>query len=81
VRTRWTIRTGNTTAARARTGWDYSPSVRTRDYLVEPTAASSCRFSWTIAIEPYALTRVADPANRLLLSTLLSDTHRHYGLR
>jgi hypothetical protein len=51
------------------------------DYLVEPMSESSCRFTWTIAIEPYPLTRLADPANRLLLSTLFSDTRKHYGLR
>jgi hypothetical protein len=51
------------------------------DYLVEPTTESSCRFTWTIAIEPRAAARLANPANRLLLGTLFSDTRKHYGLR
>lgn len=50
------------------------------DYLVEPTSDTSCRFTWTIAIEPYPLMRPADPVNRALLSTLFRDTRRHYGL-
>lgn len=50
------------------------------DYLVEPTSETACRFTWTIAIEPYAVTRPANPVNRLVLSTLFRDTRRHYGL-
>jgi hypothetical protein len=50
------------------------------DYLVEPTSETACRFTWTIAIEPHAATRPANPVNRLLLSTLFRDTRRHYGL-
>lgn len=51
------------------------------DYLVEPTSATTCRFTWTIAVESHPLARLADPANRLLLSTLFRDTRRHYGSR
>lgn len=51
------------------------------DYLVEPTSETACRFNWTIAIEPHPAARPANPANRLLLSTLFRDTRRHYGLR
>jgi hypothetical protein len=51
------------------------------DYLVEPTSETACRFTWTIAIEPRPAVRPANPANRLLLSTLFSDTRTHYGLR
>jgi hypothetical protein len=51
------------------------------DYLVEPVSDAACRFTWTIAIEPFPLMRLADPANRMLLSTLFSDTRKHYGLR
>jgi Polyketide cyclase / dehydrase and lipid transport len=51
------------------------------DYLVEPTSDTACRFTWTIAIEPYLATRPANPTNRLLLSTLFRDTRKHYGLR
>lgn len=48
------------------------------DYLVEPTSAITCRFTWTIAIESHPLARLADPVNRLLLSTLFRDTREHY---
>lgn len=51
------------------------------DYLVEPTSESSCRFAWCIAIEPRPAVRIANPGNRLLLSTLFRDTRKHYGLR
>lgn len=48
------------------------------DYLVEPTSATTCRFTWTIALESHPLARAADPASRLLLSTLFGDTRRYY---
>jgi hypothetical protein len=51
------------------------------DYLVEPTSEAACRFTWTIAIEPRPAARLANPVNRLMLSTLFRDTHRHYGSR
>jgi hypothetical protein len=50
------------------------------DYLVEPTGAESCRFTWTIAVEPKALTRPTTPVNRAILKTLFTDTRDHYGL-
>jgi hypothetical protein len=50
------------------------------DYLVEPTSETSCRFSWTIAVEPKAAARLGGPVNRALLKTLFTDTARHYGL-
>ncbi len=50
------------------------------DYLVEPTGAHSCRFTWTIAIDPHPLHRPANPINRAVLSTLFRDTRRHYGI-
>jgi hypothetical protein len=50
------------------------------DYIVEPASDNSCRFSWTIAVEPHAATKIADPANRKLLGTLFSDTRKHYGV-
>lgn len=49
------------------------------DYLVEPTSDASCRFTWTIAVEPRSLARVFDPVNRRLLGSLFRDTRRHYG--
>ncbi|MGD1056604.1 MAG: SRPBCC family protein, partial [Solirubrobacteraceae bacterium] len=33
------------------------------DYLVEPTSATTCRFTWTIAVESHPRARLADPAN------------------
>jgi hypothetical protein len=51
------------------------------DYLVEPTSEASCRFTWTIAIDPHPAARILNPANRLLLGTLFGDTRKHYGLR
>ncbi len=50
------------------------------DYLVEPVSEASCRFTWTIAVEPRPFAVVANPASRLLLKTLFTDTRRHYGL-
>jgi hypothetical protein len=46
------------------------------DYLVEPTSETTCRFTWTIAVEPHPAARPSNPVNRLLLSTLLRDTRR-----
>ena len=48
------------------------------DYLVEPASEGSCRFTWVIAGEPRAPSRLADPVNRRLLRTLFRDTRRHY---
>jgi Polyketide cyclase / dehydrase and lipid transport len=50
------------------------------DYLVEPISATSCRFSWAIAVEPKPAARLGAPVNRALLKTLFTDTARHYGL-
>lgn len=50
------------------------------DYLVEPTADSYCRFTWTIAIEPHPVTRLGNPLNKVLLKSLFTDTRKHYGL-
>ena len=51
------------------------------DYLVEPTSDTSCRLTWTIAIESRPVARIADPGNWLLLGTLFRDTRKHYGIR
>lgn len=50
------------------------------DYLVEPTIDESCRFTWTIALQPRPGAWIANPLNRRLLETLFRDTRRHYGL-
>ena len=49
------------------------------DYLVEPTSADACRFTWTIASEPKRGARPGSPLNRMLLNTLFRDTRKHYG--
>lgn len=49
------------------------------DYLVEPTSEAACRFTWTIAAEPHPAARLANPVNRLVLTTLFRDTRKHYG--
>ena len=48
------------------------------DYLVEPTSESSCRFTWTIAIEPQAVVGIAAGAGKPMLKTAFRDTRRHY---
>jgi hypothetical protein len=50
------------------------------DYLVEPTGDDSCRFTWTVAIEPRPGMGLLTPGNKALLGTLFRDTRRHYGL-
>jgi hypothetical protein len=49
------------------------------DYLVEPIAEGSCRFTWTIAMEPSALGKPGVPLNKRLLGTLFTDTRKHYA--
>jgi Polyketide cyclase / dehydrase and lipid transport len=51
------------------------------DYLVEPTSDTSCRFTWTIAIEPHPIARIGNPMNKALLGTLFADTRKHYRIR
>ena len=51
------------------------------DYLVEPLSEQSCRFTWTIAVEPQPFARVLNPITTRLLETLFTDTRAHYGAR
>jgi hypothetical protein len=51
------------------------------DTVVEPISETSCRFAWTIAVEPKPVARLANPGNKLLLSSLFRDTRKHYGVR
>jgi len=37
----------------------------------------SCRFTWTIAMEPRRGARITNFANRLVLETLFRDTRKH----
>jgi hypothetical protein len=57
-----------------------APLVRAfaEDYLVEPTGEGSCAFTWTIAYEPSRAGRAGEPVNRRLLSSLFTDTRKHY---
>ncbi len=50
------------------------------DYLVEPVTDRSCRFTWTIALDPRGPLALGAPVNRLLLASLFADTRRHYGI-
>jgi hypothetical protein len=58
-----------------------APLVRAfaEDYLVEPAGEAACTFTWTIAYEPSLAGRPGDPVNRRLLSSLFTDTRKHYG--
>ena len=49
------------------------------DYLVEPAGDAGCSFTWTIAWTPHVATRPADSINKRLLSTLFTDTRKHYS--
>ena len=50
------------------------------DYLLEPLPGGATRFTWTIALEPTWLGRVARPVNAKLIASLFEDTRRHYGI-
>jgi hypothetical protein len=50
------------------------------DYLVEQVAESACRFTWTIAFEARPAARPMGPVNERILSTLLTDTRKYYGI-
>lgn len=58
-----------------------APLVRAfaEDYLVEPTGEGSCTFTWTITYEPSLAGRAGEPVNRRLLSSLFTDTRKHYN--
>jgi hypothetical protein len=48
------------------------------DYVIEPAGPSSCELTWTIAVEPTLLGRLAGPVNRALSRSLFRDTRRHF---
>jgi hypothetical protein len=50
------------------------------DYLVEPTGAGSCRFTWVIAFDPQPLARPGRPLTKRLRRTLFSATRDYFGL-
>jgi hypothetical protein len=49
------------------------------DYLVDETAPSSCRFTWSVASEPKPAARPGNPINALITRSLFNDTRRHFG--
>lgn len=49
------------------------------DYLVEETTPSSCRFTWTIAVEPSVIGRPGNPVSALINRSLFNDTAKHFG--
>ena len=49
------------------------------DYLVEPTSDDSCTFTWTIAYESRAAMKPGRAVNNRILTTLFSDTRKHYS--
>ena len=51
------------------------------DYLVEETSASSCRFTWTVAVEPTVVGRLGNPVNALITRSVFKDTAKHFGAR
>jgi len=57
------------------------PLVRrlAEDYMVEETSATTSRFTWTVAIDPYPITRFAEPVTALLVNGLFKDARRHFG--
>jgi len=48
------------------------------DYLVEPTGAGRCRFTWTAVWEPTVLGRPLEPVTHALFSSLVPDIRRHF---
>lgn len=49
------------------------------DFLVEPTGPASCRFTWSVGLEPTPLGRLGGPANALLFKRLFAQTRRHFA--
>ena len=60
-----------------------APLFRTfaEDYLVEEVSPSSCRFTWTVALEVPPAARPGNPINQLIVRSLFRDTRRHFGVR
>lgn len=48
------------------------------DYLVEETAPTASRFTWTIALDPNPLARLGKPMNTVIVKGLFKDTRRHF---
>jgi carbon monoxide dehydrogenase subunit G len=49
------------------------------DYVVEPDGPDSCRFTWTVALDPTPLGRLGSLFNRLIFKSLFVDTRRHFN--
>lgn len=49
------------------------------EYVVEPRDDDGCRFTWTAAWEPSAVTRFADRLNYAIFSWFARDIERHFS--
>jgi len=50
------------------------------DYIVEPTGADSCTFTWKVAAAPTTIGKPGAPVTGVLFSSFYKDTERHYGI-
>lgn len=48
------------------------------DYLVEAVGPTSCRFTWTIATDPYPATRLLSSVNQRIVEGIFEDMRRHW---
>src|SRR5215218_3371310 len=48
------------------------------DYVVEPTGADSCRFTWTLAFDLTLLGKMNAPISSPIIKRMFADTHRHF---
>ena len=49
------------------------------DYVLEETSPTSCRFTWTIAVEESAAGKPGGPVNKMLIKSLFADVRKHFG--
>ena len=49
------------------------------DYVVEPVTDTTCRYTWTVAIESTPLFRPGAAVNKLLFKAMFADVRRHYA--
>ena len=48
------------------------------DYLVEEVSANACRFTWTVASDPYPTSRPLAFVNKRMVQGLFRDVQRHF---
>ena len=49
------------------------------DYLVEEAGPNACRFTWTIATDPYPATRLLSFVNTRIVEDIFRDMRRHFA--